>query len=1588
METEDLCGHLLDILTKFSVHLISNDWVQSVVDSDYTETSPLPDSFTGEHSQTNWPTLLKEAGRQCRQLVLSENAPEDLEGTVNAGTVAGDTGGAGEGVGDERRSVVGGTSSIAETSIATGDEDRVRSFWVALNHAGIPLNKLITLLFNFIYLGQRRGAGLEECESGMRAAALYLSLLSLQGSSAFRLFHPVLYSRVLDTFAAAAALVTSASGRHGNNKDEGGRSAAASDLDDSDLQWPSTEQTGEGGEDHVMEPHQSARLLRVLNVTLRELLLMVERFPLRHGAQTLSDTIDALVELSRTPVVAAGPAGGDGPGSSLVHNAFCALLRICRPLHGSVERAMLQILHSCLPSLLHQPSSLPAVGGSSALSSRATPCSARQLSAVRDRSLQFIEQLVATVSSQTGSSSAIATSCLLVLVQQLCLRVPERAECRQRAAHTLLVLLQLFDTAEGRQSALSWLLRLSRHERVSHRLLVLELVARLLLHRQSRDHDPDPQHQQHERQKLVAQVVVAGCWDVSALIRSRALAVLAECTVAEERSVSAAAAELMTSQHHGDDQPEGDEVFAANESIPAMLRRRARDPKVMVRKSSIQVIENTMKASEKCVTTENLQILMEHCRDPALLVRKQCQSSLVALVDQYPADRRVCEAAIRGLLPQIHDTEERVQERVVQFVEQKILAGVYPWRPSDDVTADEQLPWVLLDLIVKLCYQKYLLKIMQLVYSKQTVSPAVWAAIQSHVGSENNAAAWLCLSTVARFSRVRQPAFAVEYFLQRAHGELQTEELLALQQCLTVVKFSCDHLDEAARASLTSQMTSLVRAAALPTELISAVIDTVAMVTLHGYSDESEYHERLQAWCLPLLESCEEYLSKHLLQLSSPCSAAVERMLVRQMFTLGELAQLVPARVDKRCFLLLQNVIYVDTGGASDGVTSLLCAVTVATLGKLCLQHEQMAKRLMPALGKLLDVSDSEAVKNNIVFTLSDMCVRYATLVDPLMPQFTCCLRDSSVVVRRNSLILLIGLLQEDYLKLKGTLFYRLLQCLTDPEGEIRQLINFYMTERLAKRNPKVFFQHFVESFFLFNDYNSHESYNKMARAERESELFRFSGSENRLRRHYVYKYMLENMADDQRFHTSYRLCQDVLGGVVDGKVNLDSVQGVNLVQDALCVLSSDEIRLQSLRCRPEDDQPDPGDSGAITEVMQAVAKKTLISQVVKRNIVENMVPIVIALKHKLHEMRSPLLRELMVFLREMMKDYRTEIKDILVADPQLAKEIEFDMKRMQDEARADSDADDIRADPAALVAASARSASAQCRLPIQKLLEAALKQSLMPAAGGGPEVRVFNPPDSTPTASVTAGTGVDSSRNAGEIPASIADQGDNRNSRVSVESSRDSSGEREKSGGRDREKNSIEGESVPDKPAVNPSSDAGDDVHLPVAPSKEGENPSSPASTCSDRPREAICEAEAGDRLSGNVPVSPPSVHPHPPSVDMGTPSPPKTPLDRLTSGRGAELPMGDKEEARKGERRGGGDSVAATGIFRQTLLNRAASTPVASAGALNSDVTFSDCDVSVIGAVSNGRRGARYRSVANTQRRRQLQLETVTDQPEDMEQ
>ena len=138
------------------------------------------------------------------------------------------------------------------------------------------------------------------------------------------------------------------------------------------------------------------------------------------------------------------------------------------------------------------------------------------------------------------------------------------------------------------------------------------------------------------------------------------------------------------------------------------------------------------------------------------------------------------------------------------------------------------------------------------------------------------------------------------------------------------------------------------------------------------------------------------------------------------------------------------------------------------------------------------------------------------------------------------------------------------------------------------------------------------------------------------------------------------------------------------LLQDSLSCLASDEIKLASLKSKQDDDaagmEPVGGGGGlglagpneaALTEAVKAAAQKAIISKVQKTNIIENIVPIVIALKRKLDEAKSPLIDDLMTYLRELMKDYKNEVKEILSADKQLATEIQYDLKKWEEEMEA-----------------------------------------------------------------------------------------------------------------------------------------------------------------------------------------------------------------------------------------------------------------------------------------------------------------------------
>lgn len=221
-------------------------------------------------------------------------------------------------------------------------------------------------------------------------------------------------------------------------------------------------------------------------------------------------------------------------------------------------------------------------------------------------------------------------------------------------------------------------------------------------------------------------------------------------------------------------------------------------------------------------------------------------------------------------------------------------------------------------------------------------------------------------------------------------------------------------------------------------------------------------------------------------------------------------------------------------------------------------------------------------------------------------------------MVKKQTLVLLIHLLQEDYLKIRGTFFFRILQLTCDHDEGLRELALFYVTQRLLHRQPNIIQQHFIECVFHYNDYKGHPTYNKFALTDRERQLFSIAGSYSRpkkqkrnnvnffeffhtpgptnsQKRFQIYLFMLQNMDDEARFQLTFRLTRDVLHGVVEDVMSLKNASTEAVLKDALAVLACDDIKLASLSNQTEDD---PVEREDIAQAIVQSTKKAIIAQV------------------------------------------------------------------------------------------------------------------------------------------------------------------------------------------------------------------------------------------------------------------------------------------------------------------------------------------------------------------------------------------------------
>ncbi|XP_066495469.1 condensin-2 complex subunit D3 [Tiliqua scincoides] len=1072
-------------------------------------------------------------------------------------------------------------------------------------------------------------------------------------------------------------------------------------------------------EDQEEEVYFSAQeLLQIreaLFLLLKNLLRLLSKFSLKERPQCVQTCIQIFVELTSLepcPRVSEPSERMTIDQAKYVPElAYFGLRLLCSPLHSLEDKILHRVFHQLLGVILM---SVGREGSSGA--SATVPA---QVVGTRNQAIKFISSLAEELKEA-------AFPVLRILLQHICVKVPDKSEYRTHAALALAQLLYKLPCLEH-ADFIAWLYRYSRNNKIPYRVFALDVALALLdLPERFPDTTLSESQQAFLKHRFLVQVMVFGrCSDKAPTVRSKALSSFSQCLEAKAASNIEAIQDLLQgtvgstvldtntpagtfltntggpSSHRLKTFPtfrtievtgERDASEFDGKEIMVMLRQRAGDEKTNVRKSALQVLMSILKHNMVPCTPEDLTVLQDRCRDPAVSVRKQALQSITDLLMSQPSNVLIKKAWLAGVVPVLLDCENSVQERALDCLDQVLLQ---PIRHANKFTCQDRsqaLAWDLLMLFTNESQElsRYLNKAFH-TWSKQgKFSSAFVNSIISHTETERAAPAWMLLAKVAGsspkldYSKIIDAWDSTE---RQAHASLETTVHI-----LYVIGSIAKHLPRSVQERLIDDIKCWLQDFRCPLETISPAVETLQKLCHASVETTKEAQELLDKVCGNLVSACEHCISNVVLQ-EYGAEQLQEDALVRHLFTLGEAAQLCPAKVEKRIFLLIQSILAspVDVDQLPSPVDSedlppsqplsqfrgstmpsVVRAHAFITLGKLCLQHEDLAKKCIAALARELEVSKDVAIRNNVVIVLCDLCIRYTTMADRYIPNVSVCLKDPEPFIRKQTLILLTNLLQEEFVKWKGSLFFRFVSALVDPDQDIASFAEFCLVHLLLKRNPMMFSQHFIECIFHFNSYERHEKYNRFPQSEREKNLFSLKGKVNKKKRMYIYKFLLEHFTDEQRFNITSKISLNVLACFVDGILPLD-LEASELLSDTFEILSSKEIKLTAMRSRPEEDiQPDEDELAMANAVMQ-VAQKKLISQVQKKNFIENIIPIITSLKTLLEQNRLPALRDLMNYLREMMQDYRNEIKEFFAVDKQLAAELEYDMKKYEEQLERES---------------------------------------------------------------------------------------------------------------------------------------------------------------------------------------------------------------------------------------------------------------------------------------------------------------------------
>ena len=1038
----------------------------------------------------------------------------------------------------------------------------------------------------------------------------YVCILCVEGANVYKLFHPVVFQRCVECVCSVTK------GNGGKEDVPAARQDECSDMD--------VDSEGSGA-------LESGDEMELIGKILTEMKKLLKSFRFQLHPDSLVHLITALFSLIKNSAE---------PSHSLCSLAWRCVEEVHRPLHGDEKAVLSEVIKHLFPLLTFQTregknqSSIP-----------------KHLQQLSEHALSYLQTLL-----DSGLMEREAKITFIVIPRHLCMKCPPLTQYKSKCSRIVRELVSRLPEEEF-SAFFRWFSSLLSSRRHEHRNMSVSVALEFIL---STHEDCQvslgSESESEERSNLcdfLLDCVVRRCSDSVCPVRSNALQALSELSSSSLPNIQESVRGLLS---------------ASGCPLLSMLARRLTDEKAGVRKSGLVALESLLRLMPAEAIADWTQLIRQRAFDSSLTVRKQVVSSLRELLLLSPTSRPLQHLFLSGLLPLVTDPESAVQERSAEVLYEEIFSGLGPHRAN----SAPPLAWELLTYLCReesFPQQRYFLFLLQRLGKAGKLSRQLMLNLFSYADGAHHETCWRLLALLSQ----QTGAIDVDRVYAAWRKSLDApacsqEETFSMVKVLSNLHLG---LSDFQADRLKSWLAESVEKFSLDPDKISLSVNALILLCQHPKNPVSERPGWFSSWAARMICSCNLHI-KDCLQSTetrateSDCS---EQQLIPYLSLLGELITVSPDNIDPDIPPLVQWALiqkrrqnpdcsFSDNIHLSERTRAFVCIL----FGKLCLVKQELAYDSPDLLAEELFTSSSVPIKNNIIIVLCDLCIRYPNLIENYLSHVSPCLRDASYVVRRQTLTLLTQLIQEDYIKLRGALIYHLLAVIND--SELGDLVKYCLKHVLLKKYPRAFYHHFIECIFYFQDNRNHPSLNQFSKSQMEVARFALPGAHNTKKRFCIYNYMLEQLSDEQRFNLSARIVQDILGSIVDRILKLEDSNDL-VITDALSVLCSDEIKLSCVKTHSVENLEDDE-----REAMEAAVtlQSDMIKTLVKKDVIDNIIPTIISVKRLLQKQRSPLLSHLMRYLYRLKVDYKEKFSEVLAADKQLAEEIEFDIKRYEED--------------------------------------------------------------------------------------------------------------------------------------------------------------------------------------------------------------------------------------------------------------------------------------------------------------------------------